>query len=520
MKEVNMIGILRLRFATMVAALVLLALSTQAALAQETDRSGIEGKIVDDTGAVLPGVTVTISSPNLQVPQLVTSTDQKGLYRFTALPVGVYTVTYELQGFQTVRREGIRLTTGFIATLDIPMSVGGIEETITVTGEGPVVDVRTTTPNTSFTTESLDTVPVTRTVWEVINLSPGMRITSGVDVGGSMTGSQSGYANYGSGRGGNQPTLDGVNYRSGGTGTGMDFYHDYGSFEEVNVKAMANDAEMPLSGVLTSIIIKSGGNDFHGGALFQWEGPELQSGNVDDELRAEGVTEGNPLKRYYDFNAELGGRIVRDRLWFYGSLRKNQIKNGVIGYSRTAGPDGIYGTDDDEPGENEVNLTNYTVKVTGQPALKHKLQAFYQYSRKLYPERGGSALRPAESTIRQQFTPHVAKLEWTYIPNEQSVVNFLFGRSAWTSAWDAAFPEAGPAYYDTVTRRYSGSSMMNNNSTSKRSRWQYTGSYSYYKTDLLGGDHDFKVGLEFTREQYSRTIVSRGARVPGHRHPS
>ncbi len=334
---------------TLTALLGLSVLCAAVVHAQTTNRSGIEGKVSDASGAVLPGVTVSIASPALLREQEISVTDERGRYRFAALPAGLYTITYELSGFQTVTREAVRLEAGFVATIDVSLAVGAVVETVTVTGESPVVDVRTTAVATNFNRDALENLPTSRTMWQVLQMSPGMRITSATpDVGGSTVGSQQDYANYGGrGAGGNRPTLDGVDTRE--TESFAGFYYDYGAFEEVQIKAMGNDAEVSVSGTNFVGIIKSGGNDYHGSFLYAWETPKLQSGNVTDALRTQGITEGNPLKQYYDLNADLGGRLVRDRLWFYVGGRRQLIRSGKIGYARTAGPDGVYGTADDPP---------------------------------------------------------------------------------------------------------------------------------------------------------------------------
>lgn len=494
-------------------AVSLLTLSATPVVAQTTDRSGIEGRVTDETQGVLPGVTVTLASPAIQGGEFVASTHDDGRYRFTALPLGVYELTFELAGFQTVRRTDLRLNAGFVATIDIRMTVGGVAETLTVRGESPVVDVRTTAVSTNFTQEALETLPTSRTMWQLLAMSPGIRVTGQPDVGGNQTGNQSGWVNYGSVGGGNRPTLDGVDTREVNSGAG--FYYDYGTFEEVQVKGMGNDAEMALSGTNFVGIIKSGGNDFHGGGLFQWETPALQSSNVDDALRAKGVRDGNPLKQYYDFNIDLGGRVIRDKVWFYGAAHRQKIATGVIGYSRTAGPDGVFGTLDDEPGEYVNTLTNYTGKATAQLTNRHKLQSFYQWNRKLFPERGGTAnplpdaFTPAESTIRNQLTPYAGKIEWSWTASDRSLVNFLVGRHFFRAQWDPAYPGSGPAKFDAVTLRNSGTSIVNNNSTSDRGRWQYTGSFSHHNPDLWRGAHDFKIGFELTQEEYLRSVKSR-----------
>ena len=322
----------------------------------------------------------------------------------------------------------MRLEVGFVATIDVKMKVGGVQETVTVTGQTPVVDVRTTAVSTTFNKDALETVPTSRSMWQILQIEPGLRITSATpDVGGNTVGSQQGYANYGSrGIEGNRPTLDGVDTRELEDSAG--FYYDYGAFEEVQIKAMGNDAEVPVAGTNFVGILKSGGNTFHGRGFFSWETPKLQSSNVTDVLRTQGITEGNPLERYYDMNADLGGRIIRDRLWFYGATRRQRIRTGLIGYAKSPGPDGIYGTADDVLGEYNVLVVNNTGKLTAQLSAKHKLNGFVQMQEKDYPERDAGAYRPQESTRHQLFKPTAGKVEWSYVASPRSFINFFVGR--------------------------------------------------------------------------------------------
>jgi hypothetical protein len=468
-----------------VLALALGAFAASVAFAQTTNRSGIEGKVTDQSGAMLPGVTVTISSPALQAKQLTSVTDGEGRYRFTTLPNGAYRVTFELAGFQTVKHEDVRLEVGFVAAIDVKMAVGGVQETVTVTGQSPVVDVRTTAVSTSFSKDALETVPNSRSMWQILQMSPGLRITSSTpDVGGSSVGSQQGYANYG-GRGtsGNKPTLDGVDTRELEDSAG--FYYDYGAFEEVQIKAMGNDAEVAVSGTNFVGILKSGGNTFHGKGFFSWESPDLQSSNITDELRAQGISEGNPLKQYYDVNGDLGGRIIRDRLWFYGGVRKQRIRSGVIGY------DGDY----------LVTVTNATGKLTTQINPKHKFNGFLQVQSKDQPERDGSAYRPKLSSRHQVFKPKAGKIEWTWVASDRSLVNAFLGRWYYDTTIDVYTHD--PATYDLTTLMYSGaykSTTRSEPSFNHRGRWQYNVSVSHYKPDFLGGTHDLKAGTEITQE--------------------
>jgi hypothetical protein len=475
------------------AVLAVLLPAPWAVQAQTTDRSGIEGKVADQGGGVLPGVSVTISSPALLGGDRSTVSDAAGAFRFAALPAGTYQVTLELEGFATKKRE-VRLDTGFVATLSETMSVGAVEESLTVTAESPVVDIRTTAVATNLGKEALEQLPTSRSMWQVMNLAPGLRVT-GVDVGGTAVGTQQNYANYGTSSGGNKPSLDGVDTREDAGGAG--FYYDYGAFQEVQIKAMGNDAEMATPGTAFMGILKSGGDTFRGSGYFAWETPSLQSNNVDDALRAKGVTEGNPLEAYRDGNVDLGGPILKRRLWFYGSYRNQFIKQGVLGYIASPGPDNLPGTGDDVPGYYAVTLTNITGKLTGQIGPNHRFSGFVQAQKKDYPERNADAFRYAEATWHQIFKPLAGKAEWSWTVNDRMYVNAFVGR--WKYDTDGINrTEAAPAY-DTVTLRYWGR-YLTTPYTGGRDRWQYNGSVTQFIPHKWGGSHDIKIGMEFTDE--------------------
>jgi hypothetical protein len=455
-------------------------------LAQTTDRSGIEGKVSDQGGGVLPGVTVTIASAALQGGSRSTVSEADGAYRFAALPAGTYQLSFELAGFATVKRE-VRLDTGFVATVNEAMKVGAVTETLTVTAESPVVDIRTTAVSTNLGKEALEQLPTSRSMWQVMNLAPGLRVT-GADVGGTGAGTQQNYSNYGTSTGGNKPSLDGVDTREDAGGAG--FYYDYGAFQEVQIKAMGNDAEMPVPGTNFLGILKSGGDTFHGSGMYSWETPSLQADNVTDELKARGVTSGNPLISYHDANVDLGGPILKRRLWFYASYRNQDIRQGVLGYYVTPGV----------PGEYHVNLENLTVKLTGQINSKHRFNGFVQKQTKDYPERNADAYRYQEATWHQIFKPLAAKGEWSWMLSDRTFVNAYVGR--WQYKTDAINYTEDPAAYDTVTLRYWGR-FNTAPYVGGRGRWQYNTSLSHFLANKWGGSHDLKAGFEYTDE--SRT---------------
>jgi hypothetical protein len=193
-------------------------------------RGRINGTVSDNTGAVLPGVTVTVTSPALIQPQTQV-TGAEGDYRFIALPPGVYEVTFELAGFQSTKREGVRVVINQTLTVDQQLNVATLQETVTVTGQSPIVDSSTTQVGTNFTKELLTEIPNARDIWAAMAQAPGIQMTS-YDVGGSRTGTQTGFLTYGFGDQ-NQTKLEGIDTTEG-TGANAGYF-DFGSFEEFQV---------------------------------------------------------------------------------------------------------------------------------------------------------------------------------------------------------------------------------------------------------------------------------------------
>lgn len=232
--------------------LVALALAAGAApvLAQGGGASStgtIQGRVHDNTGAVLPGVTVTITSPAMMGSQSDV-TNAEGIYRFPGVPAGEYRITYELGGFSTLVREGIGVGVGFTATVDVQLAIKQLEESLVVTGQSPVVDTTATRVQTNFDKMQLDSLPNARDMWSLLATTPAVQLNR-FDVGGSTAGTQTTYIAYGNG-GQNRPLIEGINTTEGTSAAG--FYFDYGSFDQVVIGAAANSAEMPSGGVLTN----------------------------------------------------------------------------------------------------------------------------------------------------------------------------------------------------------------------------------------------------------------------------
>ncbi len=240
-------------------------------------RGRINGTVTDDTGAVLPGVTVTATSPALIQPQVQVS-GADGSYRFLALPPGVYSVDFELTGFQGVKRDGIRVVINTTLSVDQQLKVATLQETITVTGASPVVDTTTTTMGTNFTKELLTEIPNARDVWAAMAQAPGMQMTS-YDVGGSRTGNQTGYRTYGMDDQ-NQTRLEGIDTTEGTNANAG--YFDFGSFEEFQVGGAGADASAFAGGAVLSISVKSGSDKLSGNWYSDYQNEDMIANNVPD----------------------------------------------------------------------------------------------------------------------------------------------------------------------------------------------------------------------------------------------
>lgn len=363
--------------------LVFFIVTLSAAFASAQTQSGtIAGSIKDATGAVLPGVTVEAASPALLEKVRSTITDSQGEYKIVDLRPGVYSVTFTLTGFATVVREGIELTTGTTANVSIEMRVGGVEETITVSGQGPLVDVQSANQYRAITRTELDDVPTSRNWWSYVVLVPGVSASNrGQDVGGN-TGDQSQSLSIHGSVGAEMPHwFDGM--RSGnmfGTGGGTNGPYPINNaiVEEIAVDTSGPTAEVEVSGIRSNIVPKQGGNQFTGYFFANGTNENFLSDNLDDELRQRGAATTTVLKKVWDVNPGVGGPILRDKIWFYAAYRYSGSEEAPAGAFYDVDPyDNVF-TPDVERGSaiNPGWTHSVNGRVTWQAAEKHKV-AFY-----------------------------------------------------------------------------------------------------------------------------------------------
>jgi hypothetical protein len=361
-------------------AVILLVLVPATVFAQ----ASIAGVVRDASGAVLPGVTVEAASPALieKIRTVVSGAD--GQYRIVDLRPGPYTVTFTLAGFSTVRREGLELSGSLTATVDAEMRVGGVEETITVTGNTPLVDVQATQRQWVLDKEIIDTLPTGRTTINVAVLIPGMTLSTtfsgeGQDVGGNTGEVQQTLSIHGSRGGDMRRMVDGLSMQSQGTSVSA-FAANSGMIQEVTVDTAAGSAEQSAGGVRMNIIPREGGNTFSGSFFASGTNENLQSNNIDDELRALGLVSASSVKSNWEVNPAFGGPVIRDRLWFFASGRTSSVNNYIANSvaNANAGDRNSYAFAPDTSfrGSRDTLWQNVNARFTWQMDAKNKLSLF------------------------------------------------------------------------------------------------------------------------------------------------
>lgn len=476
-------------------ALIMVVASASAAAGQQ--EAAIIGQVTDESGAVLPGVTVTASSPSLQLQAATVVTGPQGEYRLSPLPIGNYEVTYSLSGFTSVRRPGVRLTVGFVAKVDAALQVGSLNETVTVSGGSPVVDVTSTGSSTRMTRETIELIPTGRNgVISVLAQAPG--VVANLDVGGNTAGDFITIRAYGMSSESTM-TMDGVLTSSSKTTQSGNFY-DYSVFEETRVQAVANEVDVALRGVNITTVVKSGSNKLSMGAFLGQTNSNFQSKNFDDKLAARGVTQpGGKLLTRWDRSAEVGGKLVEDRLWMYLSTRwrrSNQTVTDVV-------------KDDGSPGDQPNSQGWHTEKLTYRVSAKNQIDGFHQWQWKQNADQGPNAFIPWESRHDLDANVHVAGVRWQSTPTQSLVTSLQVGVWDFRTDYVAKAPPGRVATQDIVTLFRTGASQFGGTNAHER-RNQFTGTLTWYRPELYRGNHELKVGVNYNQNYIRRPAASRG----------
>jgi hypothetical protein len=357
------------RFLVVVASLLALP---SAAFAQ----AAIAGTVKDTSGAVLPGVTVEAASPALIEKVRTGVSDGNGLYRIEDLRPGTYSVTFTLPGFKTYKREGIVLTGSFTASVDGDMAVGGVEETVTVTGESPIVDVQSAGHEQTINNDVLKSIPTVRSYNGMVVVVPGVVTNLNDTVTGTAT---TQFPIHGGRNNEGRMTIDGLNVGNPPGGNQPPAYvADVGNAEEVAFSTSGGLGENETGGLTMNIVPKTGGNRISGSLFFSGTNEDLQSNNFKNIA---GLAAPTPFKKIYDLNGSFGGPIKRDKIWYFVNARTQGSKriNANQFYNLNAGKadQWLYAPDLSQPGFSDRTWENVSGRVTWQANAKNKISGFW-----------------------------------------------------------------------------------------------------------------------------------------------
>ena len=522
------------------------ALTAGAAEAQAI--GSIFGKVTDPSGATLPGVTVTVTGPTLQAP-LVTTTQESGAYQFPSVPIGTYTVSFELSSFKKASRSGVQVTTGFNAQIDQKLEIGAMTEEMTVTAASPVVDTKKTTTGAAFTKDILENIPTARDPWQIINMTPGVQ--AGLNVGGSFSGQQVCLSVYGSSAS-VQWNLEGGSITDLSSNSSP-AYFNFDSFEQIQVTTGGGDVSVQSGGLSINLVTKSGSNVFKGTAVGTFSNDAMQANNISEELFEAGnagFLSGNPISKITNMSIEYGGPIKKNRLWWWAAADRQDINAGVTNFFDGTKGELCQSLLAAQAAGNTSSAINYDQldevvkclqndrtlikdlqwKFNYQLNAANKFQYLFQSDNKFRNARGASATTAKEATTEQtseqpwKLPLPTHSLTHTYIATDRLVFNNMFtyvhggffldyqdfdkcGESRYIEgATDNSLYQAGArAGADCLwnqqslrvrTTSFADRSLVATYQT-QRPGTEIKSDGTYFASGVLGGDHSLKFGVGY-----------------------
>ena len=403
-------------------AFLALALSLLLVPALAWAQSSVTGVVRDESGAVLPGVTVEAASPALIEKVRAAVTDGQGLYRIVDLRPGVYTITFTLPGFRTLKREGLELPAEFTATVNGQLVVGTVEETVTVTGEAPTIDLRSSRAQVQFAQETLQSIPGTGRLATLSMVIPGATLRRENDrgVGGLSDRTQTAYSVHGAPEA--QPVVDGMNHQVASLTSGVFVYNQI-NIQEVVVETSGVGADRDTGGMQINMIARDGGNTFSGVGTFAYVSPSFETSNISDALLARHLDPNRvgSIKKFRDSAMALGGPIRRNKIWFFASFREGvtqQFAEGVY-YNKLKQPASfLYEPDLSRPAFTNDYSRDVSVRFTWQAAPKHKIvlsDSFQPNCNCVFNLLNPGTRRTPEASGPHHYNPnYLPSASWTY----------------------------------------------------------------------------------------------------------
>jgi hypothetical protein len=369
-------------------------------------QSAFAGIVRDTSGAVIPGVTIEAASPVLIEKVRTAITDSNGAYRIVDLRPGLYTLTFSLAGFNTQVREGVDLPSNFTATINVDLSVGTLQESVTVSGAAPVVDVQSNVRQQVLSRDVIDAAPTAKTIQGYGQLVVGVTLNV-PDVGGSRAMQQTYFAVRGQGGAQTVVLVDGL-MTNGLMGDGaVQGYHNEAMTQEAVYRTAGGSAETLTGGVNMNLVPKDGGNEFHGGFKAAKSPASWQGDNLTEHLQGLGVTGVDRISDFYEWNVEQGGPIVPNKLWFFGAYRKARydkpIANTFVTPEGVPFPEGFAqcaeGAASCEQGISDEKMDNPIVRLTWQASDRNKLAAYMDRALRLRGHAMGSLTDPRTASV-------------------------------------------------------------------------------------------------------------------------
>ncbi len=470
-----------MRLKSFAATAALLLFLSPFVLAQSKETGAIAGTATDADHAPLPGVTMTLTSPNLMGTRSAV-TDAAGQFRFPALPPGTYALKAEMPGFRTVLRESIRLTTTTRLTVDVVLLQTAVAEEVTVVGEAPTVDVRSTeSASITLSSEILRNIPYNQFTSNIVNLAPGVTLDEGEDsYGGSAYGAQDGT--------GIAYSVDGVNVADPEGGTAWVFL-DHNIIEEAKVMGVGLPAEYGnFTGVIFNIVTKSGGNQFSGHFEFDFQGEKndspsgfWQQDNIKDYIADfPGLTA--PRYKFLDASMHLGGPIVKDKVWFYQGFQFQRFEDFATGF--LGGP-------------RAYNQPHSFTKITAQLSSSTNMIFGFEVDSYNGKNRGASATTSPDAVVGQKSPEIVGNFSLTQLFGPKT---FMDIKAAYFWGYYYLEPQTGRQTYahfdlnENLLKNSAGYYYL-----ADRSRFQANASLTHYAENFITGSHDFKFGVEVER---------------------
>jgi hypothetical protein len=462
-------------------------------------QSAIAGLVTDDTSAVLPGVTVEASSPALIEGARLTVTDSQGRYAIDGLRPGIYKVTFTMQGFSVLIREEIELVSNFTAPINAQLKVGALEESLTVSGQSPLVDVQRTTSQQVLTREVLDALPTGRNNWSVGMTLPAVtsRTAAGgavSDVGGLGGGQQAYLVIHGSQVSDARIEIDGMDVNSGlGSGNNSSVYFDDGAFQEVTFQTVGGTAESQISGVVVNMIPKDGGNSFSGAGFATYANDRFYTSNYTDELRDAGLLAPPGMNRLWDYDLSVGAPLRPDRVWFFSSVRFWGTDRTVpLTFSQPGVPP-------QEQYDYINRLESYLARVTTQINQKNKLSAFYNWMPRERPFINTSSglntavsYAPSGTMWAPTITPYVGQVKWTSTLSNRMLIEggYSINHYSFATLYQDFIEPGAIKKVDTVRSTQwnagDGDTIFVSELQNASAKWSY-----------VTGSHNFKAGLQY-----------------------